>query len=292
MTAPSGRDRDGRSGETGRRAGLKIQWGSLLVWVRVPPPAPSSCCSVRAAAPRNNREELPRSGGAPPPIAGGGAPPTATLPVRFSFPSRRPVLSHALRDGPALLLGHRPLPLRGGGGKDRDLARLLLAARGRRGRIRQLYRLNGSLYGDKLSLERFLLSPQRFQNSALRHLSLAPFGPDPRQHRADPETRNCGIVYYRFIRMKRVGAPQARRPVRRVAEHAHCARRDSYGNGRRPGRTRHRGRRPRTLRIGRASHRCAADRRPSGRTRAGRSTWSNSTTISAADEPLRARPPG
>src|SRR5262245_53780039 len=31
----------GRSGETGRRAGLKIRWGSLPVWVRFPPPAPS-----------------------------------------------------------------------------------------------------------------------------------------------------------------------------------------------------------------------------------------------------------
>ena len=30
----------GRSGETGRRAGFKIPWGSLPVWVRVPPPAP------------------------------------------------------------------------------------------------------------------------------------------------------------------------------------------------------------------------------------------------------------
>jgi hypothetical protein len=30
----------GRSGETGRRAGLKIPWGSLPVWVRFPPPAP------------------------------------------------------------------------------------------------------------------------------------------------------------------------------------------------------------------------------------------------------------
>src|SRR5262249_33118728 len=29
-----------RSGETGRRAGLKIPWGSPPVWVRFPPPAP------------------------------------------------------------------------------------------------------------------------------------------------------------------------------------------------------------------------------------------------------------
>src|SRR6185503_4311438 len=31
-----------RSGETGRRAGLKIPWGSPPVWVRFPPPAPFS----------------------------------------------------------------------------------------------------------------------------------------------------------------------------------------------------------------------------------------------------------
>ena len=30
-----------RSGETGRRAGLKIPWGSPPVWVRFPPPAPA-----------------------------------------------------------------------------------------------------------------------------------------------------------------------------------------------------------------------------------------------------------
>ncbi len=35
-----GTDNEGRSGETGRRAGFKIPWGSLPVWVRVPPPAP------------------------------------------------------------------------------------------------------------------------------------------------------------------------------------------------------------------------------------------------------------
>ena len=31
-----------RSGETGRRAGLKIRWGLPPVWVRFPPPAPIS----------------------------------------------------------------------------------------------------------------------------------------------------------------------------------------------------------------------------------------------------------
>src|SRR4030095_897607 len=34
----------GRSGETGRRAGLKIPWGSPPVWVRFPPPALASAC--------------------------------------------------------------------------------------------------------------------------------------------------------------------------------------------------------------------------------------------------------
>ena len=37
-----GLNNEGRSGETGRRAGFKIPWGSLPVWVRVPPPAPHS----------------------------------------------------------------------------------------------------------------------------------------------------------------------------------------------------------------------------------------------------------
>ncbi len=32
----------GRSGETGRRAGLKIPWGSPPVWVQFPPPAPTT----------------------------------------------------------------------------------------------------------------------------------------------------------------------------------------------------------------------------------------------------------
>src|SRR6185437_7308853 len=32
----------GRSGETGRRAGLKIRWALPPVWVRFPPPAPST----------------------------------------------------------------------------------------------------------------------------------------------------------------------------------------------------------------------------------------------------------
>src|SRR5262245_49058664 len=39
-----------RSGETGRRAGLKIPFGSPRVWVRPPPPAPRSQRVARSAS--------------------------------------------------------------------------------------------------------------------------------------------------------------------------------------------------------------------------------------------------
>jgi hypothetical protein len=37
----------GRSGGTGRRAGLKIRFASRRVWVRFPPPAPCSCSDLQ-----------------------------------------------------------------------------------------------------------------------------------------------------------------------------------------------------------------------------------------------------
>src|SRR6266566_8943156 len=39
-----------RSGGTGRRAGLKIRWGSRPVWVRLPPSAPRAGCRSSGAA--------------------------------------------------------------------------------------------------------------------------------------------------------------------------------------------------------------------------------------------------
>jgi hypothetical protein len=43
-----------RSGETGRRAGLKIPWGSLPVRVRPPPPAPNSLEIFEPSTERNS----------------------------------------------------------------------------------------------------------------------------------------------------------------------------------------------------------------------------------------------
>ena len=54
MGRPSGTA--GRSGETGRRAGLKIPWGSLPVRVRFPPPAPSTIISSVSDVPSPAQE--------------------------------------------------------------------------------------------------------------------------------------------------------------------------------------------------------------------------------------------
>ena len=62
--APRRRHSSGRSGETGRRAGLKIRWALPPVWVRFPPPAPR-------AALRRVKPEL-ESGARPSPLRDSG----------------------------------------------------------------------------------------------------------------------------------------------------------------------------------------------------------------------------
>ena len=85
--------------------------------------------------------------------------------LSLSLSARCPVLPHPFRDGSALSLGHRALPLRGRRGH-------LLPAASVDGPSVPLDRIDCALYGDELTLERVLLAPQRLQNSALRHRDL------------------------------------------------------------------------------------------------------------------------
>ena len=167
-----------------RSRGSQVQ-ATLVRTVRTRRPE----CSRRRRHPSPESPHAVELGGGTPEArtASGQPAHVALLLGLLGLSSRGPVLPHPLRDGLALFLRHGALPL------GDHLACLLPASLdGRRG-VRPFNRFDRPLYRDELSPERFLLIPQRVQNSALRHCDLFLLS-DPPRHRTPAKRTHSPVT--------------------------------------------------------------------------------------------------